>query len=165
MLKWIVGAIVAAFLVAFVIKQRDSVKTAYVNGLAPYESLPGRQYIFERDCYIFKFKARDSEFPLVGDSRVVPLLPSEVSEKYVGADLPGVRILDVCRVGDRFRIASVRRDTGRNFTHITFEILFLDEDARKYPRLDAYYIMDHSPEEEGRAPALLPSYAVEAVMH
>jgi hypothetical protein len=44
-------------------------------------------------------------------------------------------------------------------------LLFLDEAERKYPRIDAYFIMDHSPEARGEAPSLLRAYAVERVKY
>lgn len=159
MLKWILAAAVAAAAIAgFAHWQHGQVKTAYVNGLPAYEWIPGRHYIFERDCYLFKLKDRPSDFPLVGDHAVVPELPVEVSEREIGASLPGVEILGVVRIGDRFKIASVRRDTGPKGTTITFEIRFADEDSHKYPRVDTFWIMDHSPEATGAAPTLLPTY-------
>ena len=92
--------------------------------------------------------------------RRVADLPAEVSEANIGKDLPKVRILDVIHVGDHFHIASVRRDVGRSATRTTFEVLLADESSRKYPRLDIYWIMDHSPENDGAAPTILPEYAV-----
>jgi hypothetical protein len=164
MLKWIVGAIVlVALAVGFVRLQRNAVKTSYVNGLPLYTDLPGQEFIFERDCYVFEFRDRSSDWPLVGTHLTVPLLPAEVDPAKVGADLPGVRILGLARIGDRFRIVSVRRDESRQGTTITFEILFMDETARPYPRLDAYWIMDHAPEKRGRAPSILLTYAVPRV--
>ena len=41
----------------------------------------------------------------------------------------------------------------------------MDEDQRKDPRIDAYFIMDHTPEARGEAPSLLPAYAVERVKY
>ena len=41
-----------------------------------------------------------------------------------------------------------------------FELLFTDEAARKYPRVDATWIMDHAPEQTGKAPSILADYAV-----
>lgn len=169
MRKWpwvVVGVLLVA---VFVYWQSNAVKTTYVNGLPQYNRLPDREFIFERDCYIFKFKAHDSVWPLVGAnvpgaSLSVPELPAEVSPKYVGADLPAVRILDIAHTGDRFRIVSVRRDASRRATQITFEIVFLNVEGRLYPRLDAYWIMDHSPEQHGAAPAILPDYAIERAM-
>ncbi len=164
MFKWAIAAAGIVLLVLFIRWQRQTLKTAYVNGLAPYSSLPGKVYIFERNCYIFKLKGKATDFPLVGDHDVVPALPDNVSAANVGADLPGVRILDIARVGDRFEIASVRRDTGRTGTRITFEIFYLNDAERKFPRLDAYYIMDHRPEARGEAPTLLTQYAAPEVV-
>ena len=168
-MKWIIAAVAALLLGAFIYWQAGAVKTTYVNGLPQYTRLPGREFIFERDCYIFKFKAHDTVWPLVGANvpgaaLSVPELPAEVSPRYVGADLPAVRILDIAHTGDRFRIVSVRRDASRRATQITFEIVFLNVDGRRYPRLDAYWILDHAPEQHGAAPAMLPDYAVERTM-
>jgi hypothetical protein len=159
-MKWFLAAVGVAVVAAFAYLQLNSVKTAYVNGLAPYTALPGREFIVERDCYVFKFKSRDTDWPLLGSREVVADLPAEVSATNVGAEIHAIRILDVIHVGDHFRIASVRRDTGRSGTTITFEVLLSEEATRKYPRLDTYWIMDHSPEKDGGAPVFLPEYAV-----
>jgi hypothetical protein len=159
-MKWLLALVVAALLLAFVHFERQSVKTTYVNGLTPYTNLPGREFILERDCYIFKFKARDSSWPLFASQVTVPELPADVKDSNVGADVPDIRILDVLHVGDLFRIVSVRRDESRAGTFITFEVLLADESSRKYPRLDAYWIMDHSPEKNGAAPEIMTAYAV-----
>ncbi|HTT57927.1 MAG TPA: hypothetical protein VMF63_12505 [Opitutaceae bacterium] len=169
MSKWLLAAAAALLLVGFAYRQFNAVKVEYVNGLPEYNRLPGKEYIFERDCYIFKFKARDTTWPLVGANvpgapMTVPELPAEVAPRYVGASLPAVRILDIAHTGDRFRIISVRRDTSRRGSAITFEIVFLNVDGRLYPRLDAYWIIDHTPERRGAAPSLLPGYAVPRVM-
>jgi len=145
---------------AFVYLQMHAVKTTYVNGLPPYTTLPGLEYIVERDCYVFKFKDHNTDWPLLGTQDSVPDLPAEVLASNVGADFPKVRILDVIHVGDHFRIASVRRDESRTATTVTFEVLLQDEASRKYPRLDAYWIMDHSPEKTGAAPRILGAFAV-----
>ena len=109
-MKWfLVAAAAAVLLVGFVYWQLNSTRTAYVNGLPQYNQLPGREYLFQRDCYIFKFKRHDTDWPLVGanvsgSAMSVPDLPAEVSPKNVGADLPALRILDLARTGDRFRL-------------------------------------------------------------
>jgi hypothetical protein len=159
-MKWLLAAVIAAVLAGFVFLRLTTVKTTYVNGLAPYTTIPGREYILERDCYIFKLKAHDTDWPLIGASDTVPDLPREVNPANIGADLPNVRILGILRVGDHFRIVSVRRDVSRTATTYSFEILLQDESTRKYPRLDAYWIMDHAPEKTGAAPGILTGYAV-----
>jgi hypothetical protein len=159
-MKWLLAALAVALIAAYVLWQRNSVKTSYVNGLPPYTNLPGRDFILERDCYIFKFKSRDSDWPYVASHASVPELPAEVTEANVGGDFPDARILGVLRVGDHFRIASVRRDEGRAGTRITFEVALSNESTRPYPRLDAYWIMDHSPEKDGKAPWIMADYAV-----
>jgi hypothetical protein len=159
-MKWFMAAAAVAVLAVFVYLQMHSVKTTYVNGLPPYTALPGRDYIVEHECYVFKFKAHSSDWPLIGAKDTVPDLPADVRSANIGADLPSVRILDVIHVGDHFRIASVRRDVSRAATNVSFEVLLSDEATRKFPRLDTYWIMDHSPEKDGRAPTILPEYAV-----
>jgi len=163
MFKWILWAAVAALVVILVVMQRSAVKTSYVNGLPLYFNIPGHQFIFEQDCYIFKLTSHPTDWALVGTHGTVPELPVAFDLKNVGADFPGVRILDVARIGDRFKIVSVRRDVSRKGTSISFEILFTDEERRAYPRLDAFYIMDHGPEKTGQAPGILPYYAVPRV--
>lgn len=161
-MKWVLASVVGAIAVfaAIVYLQSDHVKTTYVNGLPPYTALPGMLYVVERDCYVFKLKDANSDWPYLGSHEVVPALPEKVSEAEIGTDLPGVRILDVIRVGDHFRIVSVRRDESKRRTTITFEVLLDDESSRKYPRLDTYWIMDHSPEASGGAPTIRTEYAV-----
>jgi hypothetical protein len=159
-MKWFLAALAAAVLAAFAYLQLHSVKTTYVNGLVPYTTLPGRDFIVEHDCYVFKFKDQASDWPFLGAKETVPELPAEVISSNVGMDLASVRILDVIHVGDHFRIASVRRDVSRAGTKITFEVLLSDESTRKFPRLDTYWIMDHSPEARGEAPGFLPAFAV-----
>jgi len=159
-MKWLLVAIGAALLGAIAYLQLKSVKTTYVNGLAPYTTLPGRTYILEKDCYIFAFKSHDSDWPFLGSHATVPDLPAEVKDSNVGAAFPAVRIVGVLRVGERFQIASVRRDESRAGTTVTFELVFDNPDSRRYYRVDAYWIMDHAPEKTGGAPSLLVDYAV-----
>lgn len=159
-MKWLIAVVLAALLAGYVLMQRNAVKTSYVNGLPLYSHIPGRDYILEQDCYIFKYKTRDTDWPLFGNHGVVPELPLQVDEKSVGQDFPDARILGILKVGDRFRIASVRRDQSRTKTVISFEVLLADESTRKYPRLDAYCIMDHAPEKDGAAPTIMTDYAV-----
>ena len=160
-MKWLIAAVAAVLLAGYVYWQRQSVKTTYVNGLAAYTGLAGREYLLEKDCYIFKLKAHDTSWPLLGAQSTVPELPAEVKESNVGQDFPSVRILGIVRTGDRFRIASVRRDASRKEQRVTFEIELADPTTRPFPRLDlAYVMLDHSPEKEGAAPVFLTDYAV-----
>jgi hypothetical protein len=163
MFKWFLAAAAVVLVAVFVLWQRDSVKTAYVNGLAQYNKLPGREFIFERDCYIFKLAAHPTDYPLVAARATVPELPAAVDDKLIGSNQSGVRLLDTVRTGSRFKIVSVRRDEGRTKTDVTFEILLLDEAERNYPRLDAFFILDHSPEQTGAAPLVREDYAVARV--
>lgn len=164
-MKWFLALVAAVLIAGFVYWQRQGVKVSYVNGLTAYNTLPGREYIFQRDLYLFKLDDRASSWPYVGDKAVVASLPSQVDPKYLSTDYPGGRIIDIVRTGDRFRLVSVRRDESRHGTSISFELLFADEDQRKYPRIDAFFIMDHSPEIKGEAPSILPAYAVERVKY
>ena len=164
-MKWILATLLAILITGVVYWQRQGVKISYINGLTAYNALPGREYIFQRDCYLFKLDDRASSWPYVGDHAVVASLPAEVDPKHLDAAHPTGRIIDVVRTGSRFKLVSVRRDESRHGTSISFELLFSDEDQRKYPRIDAYFIMDHAPEAEGKAPSLLNAYAVERVKY
>jgi hypothetical protein len=159
-MKWALLTIIAVFSIYIAYLQVQSSKTSYVNGLPLYNALPGQEFVLEQDCYAFKFKDQNSSWPLIGSRETVPDLPAEVSASNIGAELPKVRILELLHVGDHFHIASVRRDQTRALTTITFEILFEDEATRKFPRLDAYWILDHSPEKAGAPPVFLTDYAV-----
>ncbi len=163
MFKWllIIGGVVIVG--AFVLHQRNAVKVTYVNGLPLYNQLPNQEYIFQRDCYIFKLEERDTSYPLVGTHESVPQLPAEVTPTLVGQTINGVRILDLARIGDRFRIISVRREESRKETFVTFEILFVDEAERKYPRLDAYYLLEHPPAGAEKAPTIRETFAVRRI--
>lgn len=157
-MKWLLSAAALLLFGAFLYQQRTAPKSSYVNGLPEYNQLPGKEYIFQRDCYIFKFKDRDTDWPLVGTHQVVPALPAVVDRKNVGADLPDVRILGVVRTGWIVRLVSIRRDESRQDTHLTYELLILDEGEKLYTRLDAYHLLDHSSDASGAAPAFLPDY-------
>lgn len=159
-MKWIIAALAGLAVAVFAFWPRDSVKTAYVNGLPEYNHLPGQEYIFQRDCYIFKFTDEDTSWPLVGARATVPALPAEVTPANIGAPIPGVRILGVARIGERFKIASVRRQESKQGTSISFELLFMDEDRREEPRMDAFWILDRTPEARGLPPTIREDYAV-----
>jgi hypothetical protein len=159
-MKWVIIAMLACLVAAYAVWQRDAVKTSYVNGLAPYANLPGRDYILQQDCYIFKLKHHASDWPFIGSHAAVPALPETVSASRVGTETDEARILGVLKVGEHFKVVSVRRDQSRKATVISFEVLLADESNRRYPRLDAYWIMDHSGDNQGLAPSILPSYAV-----
>jgi hypothetical protein len=159
-MKWLLIGVGVALLAGLFFWQSQSTKTAYLNGLPLYRDLPNRQFIFERDCYIFKLKDHDTDWPLVGTHETTPELPAEVTEKNIGADLPGVRILGVAHTGERFKIVSVRQQTNRKGVRISFEVLFMDEPSHKYARLDADCIMDHAPEAQGLPPTIRPEFAI-----
>jgi hypothetical protein len=158
-MRWFLLAAAVAF-VAFLYWQSTAERVSYVNGLPEYSSLPGREYFLERDCFLFKFRHQNSDWPLIGCRDTVPALPESVAAKYIGADLPDVRILDLVKAGTRFRIVSVRRTASRTKSSISFEILLGDEVSFRYPRVDAFWILDHSPEAQGKAPRVMTDYAV-----
>jgi hypothetical protein len=160
MYRWIIGGILAALILLIVISGHGATKTAYVNGLPLYSSIPGREYIFERDCYIFKLTGSASDWPYVGTHATVPELPADFDPKKAETDLPGVRILDTVTVGTHFRIVSVRRDQKDGKTNITYEILLADEATRKYPRVDALYMLDRTSEDPVSPPSIMVDYAV-----
>jgi hypothetical protein len=159
-MKWILLLGCLAVLAVMVVAGRSGVKTAYVNGLPAYNQLPGREFILQQDCYVFKFKDRDTDWPLLADHATVAALPARVEEARVGTETDQVRILATARIGSLVRIVSVRRDEARTGTSVTFEVLFLDERDRPYPRVDAFHLLDHGPEKDGRAPAFLEAYVV-----
>lgn len=160
MTKWIliIGAIILAG-VLFLIG-RGGTKSSYINGLPGYNEMPNQEYIFQRAGYIFKDDNRSSAYPYVGTHGEVPGLPEVVAADQVGTAINGLRILDTVRVGDRFRIISVRRDERPDDVTVTYEILFSDELERSYPRLDAYYLLDHSRDADGVPPPLQTRLAV-----
>ena len=158
-MKWII-AVAAIIFVGFIYWQSLAEKVSYVNGLPAYSTLPGQEYFLEHDCYLFKFTQRNSDWPLIGSRATVPALPQSVDPKNIGAEFPDVRVLDVVKAGTRFRIVSVRRTVYRGSSSISFEVLLGDEVSFKYPRVDAFWILDHSPEKEGNAPRVMPDYAV-----
>jgi hypothetical protein len=160
MYRWFMGGLLIAIIALVAITTRTATKTSYVNGLPLYSQIPGREYIFQRDCYLFKFKDQASDWPLVGAHATVPALPAEVDAKYVGTDVADLRILDTVTTGTRFRIVSVRRDQKGPKTTITYEILFADEASRKFPRVDAQWMLDHTVEDPAQAPGILADYAV-----
>ncbi len=159
-MKWILAAAAAAVVVWLLFWQSSAEKVSYVNGLPAYSALPNQEYFLERDCYLFKFTKRNSDWPLIASSATVPALPAAVDAKNIGAEFPEVRILDVVKAGTRIRIVSVRRTESRGSTSISFEILLGDEVSFKYPRVDAFWILDHSPEKEGKVPRVMTDYAV-----
>lgn len=161
--KWIPLVFLLIVLAVIGYNRFYGVKTSYINGLPAYSHLPGQEYIFQEDCYIFKLTDRDTSYPLVGNRRTVPALPADVRTEAVGTTVGGVRLLDVVSTGTRFRIVSVRRDESRRGTLITFEILLQNEQQRAYPRLDAEFLLDATPTARGEAPRILPEYAVARV--
>lgn len=143
MLKWIIALVCAALLGWFLWFQINTVKISYVNGLAPYDVMPGREYILQHDAYVFAWrKPIATAYPLLGVN--VPgarasfeALPREVTPAQIDGPHPLVRLMDVIPKGTRFRLVSVRREEKRHTaTFISYEIKFLDEVDRPYQRVD-----------------------------
>lgn len=160
LMKWIL-ALIAALLAGFFLFRSDGgPKVAYVNGLPEYNHLPGQEYILQRDCYIFKFTDRDSSWPLIASHPTIPALPETVSAEQIGKTVGNARIIGLARVGERFKIASVRRTGEGPGAVVSFEILFLDEARREDPRMDAYWMMSHDTTDPDSAPKIREEYAV-----
>lgn len=145
MIKWLIALVCAVVLGGFLWFQFNTTKIAYVNGVAPYDVMPGREYILQADCYVFAWHDHHKSgtaYPLLGVNlpgarTSVEALPREVSTAKLKEQLPLVRLMDVIPKGTRFRLLSVRREENRRTgTFISYEIKFLDEVDRPYPRID-----------------------------
>jgi hypothetical protein len=154
------AGLLAAIVLLIVVSSHNANKTSYVNGLALYTKIPGKEFIFERDCYIFKLKDKESDWPYVASHATMAALPTEFDAKNIGSDFGNLRILDTVALGTGFRIVSVRRDQKGTKSTITYEILFADEASRKYPRVDALYMLDRTDEDPASPPSIVPDYAV-----
>lgn len=168
MLKWIIAAIIAVLLGWFIWFQVNTVKISYVNGLAPYDVMPGREYVLQHDCYVFAWHDRKSiatAYPLLGVNlpgarSSVDALPREVARERIGQALPLVRLMDVIPKGTRFRLLSVRREESRRTgTFISYEVGFMDGVDRPYQRTDLRPIL-LPPASPGDLPRLDEAVAV-----
>jgi hypothetical protein len=143
MLKWIIAVALAAGLGWFIWFQLNTTKISYVNGLAPYDVMPGRDYVLQCDCYVFAWhKSIATAYPLLGVNlpgarTSLAALPREVREDLIGTAQPLVRLMNVIPKGTRFKVLSVRREQSRRTgTFISYEIKFLDDIDRPYQRID-----------------------------
>jgi hypothetical protein len=161
-MKWLISLTALALTVGFVLWQRSGTKVAYVNGLPAYSSLPNREFLFQQDAYILKAKGPQA-YPLVAGHAQVPSLPESVDDAAIGRTFGECTVLGTVKTGSRVRIISVRREEGKLGTLISFEILFLDEADRPYPRLDARLLLDHAPENAGEPPRFLDGVVVPRV--
>jgi hypothetical protein len=142
-MKWLIAIVGAALVGWFIWFQVNTTKISYVNGLAPYDVMPGREFILQQDCFVFADREHPaSGFPLLGtnhrDARTrVPALPESATADLRGRELPGARILDVIPRGTRFLLTSVRREQSRRAgTVITYEAKLLDGVDRIYQKVD-----------------------------
>jgi len=165
-MKWLIPAAGLAILGWFVWYQVNTTKISYVNGLAPYDVMPGREYILEHDCYVFAWhKSIATAYPLLGvnhpDVRTsVAALPREVRPDLVGTAQPEVRLMNVIPQGTRIQILSVRSEQSRRTgTFISYEIRFLDGVDRPYQRVDIRPILLPAGR-TGEVPQIDPTVAV-----
>lgn len=142
-MKWFIAVAGAVLIGWFAWFQLNTTKISYVNGLAPYNVMPGRDYILEHDCYVFVWReSPTSGFPLLGVNHPDVLsrtsgLPRESARTNLGRKFPEVRILDLIPQGTRLRLTSVRREQSRRAgVVISYEAKFLDEVDRPYPKVD-----------------------------
>jgi hypothetical protein len=143
MLKWFIALGGALLLGWFLWFQMNATKISYVNGLTPYDVMPGREYILQHDCYVFAWKKQPtSGFPLLGTNRPevrtsVAALPGDSASANIGREFPEVRIVDLIPRGTRMLLTSVRREQSRREgTVITYEAKFLDAVDRPYQKVD-----------------------------
>lgn len=143
-MKWIIPVVLAALLAWFAWFQANSVKVAYVNGLAPYDKMPGTTYILQHDSYVFVWrKDPTGGFPLLGvnhpdvTTRLPQLPASEGTAWKPGQQNEHVRVVDRIAKGTRLLITSVRREESRREgIVITYEAKLLDDIDRAYQKVD-----------------------------
>ncbi len=134
-------------------------KHSYINGLPGFNEMPNREYITQKTAYVFKDDGRESSYPYIASVNERPELPGSSDNANVGMKIGSLRILDILPIGTRFRIISVRKDESSAETSITYEILLDRADEREYPRLDAYYIVDHGNGSTDTPPPVLGRFA------
>jgi hypothetical protein len=166
MVKWIIAVGLAAVLGWFVWFQLNTTKISYINGLPPYDVMPGRDYVLQCDCYVFAWhKSIATAYPLLGVNlpgarTSLAALPREVRADLVGTPQPLVRLMNVIPKGTRFKVLSVRREQSRRTgTFISYEIKFLDEVDRPYQRIDIRPIL-LPPGQPGEVPRIDDAVAV-----
>lgn len=144
MLKWLIALGGAAVIAWFIWFQVNTTKISYVNGLAPYDKMPGSEFILQHDCYVFVWKENStSGFPLLGVNhpavvtRASDLPPADAPPLPAGQENAAVRIVDRIEQGTRLILTSVRREESRRGgTVITYEAKFLDDRERPYQKVD-----------------------------
>ncbi|HVT72526.1 MAG TPA: hypothetical protein VHD61_05270 [Lacunisphaera sp.] len=143
MKQWLLSAVLVILVAAGLWWQLNTTKISYVNGLEPYVEWPNREFVLERDCYLFAWhKHIDTAHPLLGVNAPdvptrVTALPEKVDRANIGRTFPLVRIMDVVPKGTRFRILSVRREENRRTgVFISYEITLLDDLVHPFQRVD-----------------------------
>ena len=146
-MKWLLSVTLVVIAVAAIWWQMNTTKIAYVNGLDAYAAMPNKEYVLEKDCYVFALRKHiATAHPLLGlnapdvAARTADL-PVEVTRANIGKVLPNIRIMDVIPKGTHFRILSVRSEISRSTgLFISYEIAYLDEVDRPYPRTDLRFV-------------------------
>ena len=159
--KWLWFALVALAFGWLLFGPTGGVKRSYINGLEHFNQMPNREYLLQRDAYIFKDDQRDSAYPYLATAAEYPGLPAIVSADQVGATFGSLRILDTVKIGERFRLVSVRLDETKTSAEITYEILLENDTTRTHPRPDAFFLLDPAHTDLTRQPAFLPRLAAE----
>lgn len=144
MIKWLIALGGAALIAWFIWFQVNTTKISYVNGLVPYDKMPGAEFILQHDSYVFVWKKNPTGgFPLLGVNHaavatsVSELPPAGASPLAPGQENAAVRIVDRVEEGTRLIITSVRMEESRRHgIVITYEAKFLDERERPYQKVD-----------------------------
>lgn len=158
-IKWLWIFIALALGAAVYLGTSDSTKRSYINGLPGFNQMPNREYIMQEAAYVFKDTDRDAPYPYISSPNERPGLPESVDQANVGKRFGSLRLLGTLPIGTRFRIVSVRKDETSDDASITYEILLEDPDAHQYPRLDAYFIVDHGDGSTDTPPPVLSRFA------
>ncbi len=158
---WILLTLAALAFAWLLFGPTGGVKRSYINGLEHFNQMPNREFILQRDAYIFKDDRRDSAYPYIATAEEYPGLPATVSPAQHNTTHGSLRILDSVKIGTRFRLVSVRRDETKNSAEITYEILLENDAQRAYPRLDALFLLDPVHTDLTRPPLFLPRLVAE----
>lgn len=165
-MKWLIAAAGAGLVVWFAWFQINTTKISYVNGLSPYDVVPGREYILQQDCFVFADRVNPtSGFPLLGTNHRsartrVAALPEKAAPDLRNQDLGAVRILEIVPRGTRFLITSVRREQSRRAgTVISYEAKFMDGVERAFQKVDLRPLL-LATGSDGQVPAVDETIAV-----
>lgn len=167
MIKWLIAIGGTVLIGWFIWFQLNATKISYVNGLAPYDVMPGREYILQHDACVFAWRENPTAgFPLLGvnhpDVRTsIAALPFNPARNHIDQGGTTARVMDVIPRGTRLLLTSVRREQSRRTgTLITYEAKFLDGVERPYQKVDLRPLLIAGPTPEAvpevDATALVP---------